>query len=79
MVAAIILYLLTGYDSDAIFNYLQYCHDQRAYHNFGKKFFGQMLPDDVKKHIVMGQVPTPQIAHQRYQVYRCIIECVKQQ
>ncbi len=79
MVACIILHLLTGQDADVLFDYIQYCHDQRTYHNFGHKFFGQHLPDDVKKNFVMGQVPTPQLDVQRYQVYRCIIEYMKQQ
>lgn len=77
MVAAILLHILTGHDSDVLFDYVQYCHDQRVCHNYGHKFFGQLLPEEVKSKFVMGQVPTPQIAHQRYQVYRCIIEIIK--
>ncbi len=78
VVAGIVLHLLTGHNADVLFDYMQYAHDQRKCHKFGYKFFAQHLPEDVKNYFVMGQVPTPQIAHQRYQVYRCIIEIMKQ-
>lgn len=77
LVATIVLHLLTGYDADVLFEFIQFSHDQRVCHKFGYKYFNQLLPEEVKKNFVMGQVPSPQIAHQRYQAYRCIISVLR--
>lgn len=73
-VAAILLKMLYSELSIyEIYDYLQYTHDQRTWHNFGNYHFsGKIMEDELRNQFVIGQVPTPQTSIQRYQVERII-------
>lgn len=72
-IAAITLNMLYDeYTADEIFDYIQYSHDQRKYHNYGRfMMFNKYLWDkEFREQFTDGQVPTPQTSEQRYQVVR---------
>jgi hypothetical protein len=71
VVAILLKMLYSDLSTYDIFDYIQYSHDQRTYHNYGtKKFTGKITDPDLSAQFAVGQVPTPQTSAQRDQVIR---------
>lgn len=71
VVAILMKMLYSHLTTHEIFDYIQYSHDQRAFHNYGpKKFTGKIADPDLSAQFAIGQVPTPQTSAQRDQVIR---------
>jgi hypothetical protein len=71
VVAILLKMLYSDLTTHEIFDYIQYSHDQRAFHNYGtKKFTGKITDPDLSAQFAVGQVPTPQTSAQRDQIIR---------